>query len=142
MGPIESAPTPVLNTGIIVYGFATNPAGIVPAAYKTSSASTDRKNKSPTESTQQGGLTESISDESAVVSRCLETGNQQLLQGRVFSAESVSKSLYETGLKLARYGGVLDSDMADARRNLHREFRRINARLDQILSVTLAAGDE
>ena len=42
-----------------------------------------------------------MDDESDFLSRCLKTGKQQLLQGRVFSAESISKSLYATGLTLA-----------------------------------------
>ena len=70
------------------------------------------------------------------------SGKQQLLQGRVFSAESISKSLYETGLKLAEYRGLLAPDQADARHDFHQRFRRINQRLDEILAIALARAEE
>ena len=76
---------------------------------------------------------DSIDNESRFLSQCLKTGKQQLLQGRVFSAESISKSLYETGLKLADYRGLLAADQQEARKDFHEEFRRISRRLDEIL---------
>lgn len=81
---------------------------------------------------------DSIDDEGSFLSQCLKTGNQQLLQGRVFSAESISKSLYETGLKLADYRGLLAANQEEARREFHQEFCRISSRLDEILSLALA----
>jgi glycerol-3-phosphate O-acyltransferase len=81
---------------------------------------------------------EAVDDESDFLSRCLKTGKQQLLQGRVFSAESISKSLYQTGLQLARYRGLLPANKAAERRGFHQEFRRITDRLDEILAITLA----
>jgi glycerol-3-phosphate O-acyltransferase len=81
---------------------------------------------------------EAVDDESDFLSRCLKTGKQQLLQGRVFSAESISKSLYQTGLQLARYRGLLATNKAAERRAFHQEFRRITDRLDEILDITLA----
>ena len=81
---------------------------------------------------------DSIDNESRFLSQCLKTGKQQLLQGRVFSAESISKSLYETGLKLADYRGLLAADQEEARDDFHQEFCRISSRLDEILSITLA----
>ena len=50
---------------------------------------------------------DAVDSNSDFLSRCLKTGKQELLQGRVFSAESISKSLYQTGLQLARYRGLL-----------------------------------
>ncbi len=82
-----------------------------------------------------------VDDRNSVLSQCLKTGKQQLLQGRVFSAESISKSLYETGLRLADYRGLLAPDRAEARQDFHAEFRRINARLDEILAITLAKAE-
>jgi glycerol-3-phosphate O-acyltransferase len=84
---------------------------------------------------------DAVDDKSDFLSRCLKTGKQELLQGRVFSAESISKTLYETGCKLASYRGLLAADQADARREFLDEFRRINGRLDEILAITLAQGD-
>ena len=77
-------------------------------------------------------------DEGRFLSQCLRTGKQQLLQGRVFSAESISKSLYQTGLQLADYGGLLAANRAAERDAFHQEFRRITDRLDEILAMTLA----
>ncbi len=79
-----------------------------------------------------------VDDEGGFLSRCLKTGKQQLLQGRVFSAESISKSLYQTGLQLATYQGLLAANRAEERDALHGEFRRITERLDEILAITLA----
>jgi glycerol-3-phosphate O-acyltransferase len=84
---------------------------------------------------------ESIDDEGSFLSECLKTGKQQLLQGRVFSAESISKSLYETGLKLANHRGLLAADQEQARHDFHEEFCRISGRLDDILSIALARAD-
>jgi glycerol-3-phosphate O-acyltransferase len=79
-----------------------------------------------------------IDDEGSFLSRCLKMGKQQLLQGRVFSAESISKSLYATGLKLADYRGLLAPNQEEARHDFHQEFCRISGRLDEILSIALA----
>ena len=85
---------------------------------------------------------DAIDDEAGIISECLKAGKQQLLQGRVFSAESVSKTLYATGMKLANYRGLLAENQAEARRELLQELRRITAHLDKILSLTLAAWDD
>jgi glycerol-3-phosphate O-acyltransferase len=82
---------------------------------------------------------DSIDNESRFLSQCLKTGKHQLLQGRVFSAESISKSLYETGLKLADYRGLLAANQEEARDDFHQEFCGISSRLDEILSITLAS---
>ena len=81
---------------------------------------------------------DSIDNESRFLSQCLKTGKHKLLQGRVFSAESISKTLYETGLKLANYRGLLAANQEEARNEFHQEFCRIRSRLDDILSITLA----
>jgi glycerol-3-phosphate O-acyltransferase len=80
-------------------------------------------------------------DESDFLPRCLKTGKQQPLQGRVFSAESISKSLYQTGLQLARYRGLLPANKAAERRGFHQEFHRITDRLNEILAITLAEAE-
>ncbi len=85
---------------------------------------------------------DAVSDESALLTQCLKTGKQQLLQGRVFSAESVSKTLYGTGLKLAGYRGLLGAGKADARHAFHQELVRIEGRLDDVLSITVADAKE
>lgn len=83
-----------------------------------------------------------ISDRGNFLSQCLKMGKQQLLQGRVFSAESISKSLYETGLQLADHRGLLGANQEEARHDFHQAFCRISGRLDEILSIALArAGD-
>ncbi|MEJ2322816.1 MAG: acyltransferase, partial [Gammaproteobacteria bacterium] len=81
---------------------------------------------------------DAIVDEGAFLTQCLKTGKQELLQGRIFSADSISKSLYQTGLQLARYRGLLVANRAAQRKALDREFRNISERLDQILAITLA----
>ncbi len=83
-----------------------------------------------------------VDDKSAFLSQCLRMGKQLLLQGQVFSAESISKSLYETGYKLADYRGLLAPNQAEARHDFHQEFRRINSRLDEILAITLARAED
>ena len=84
---------------------------------------------------------EAVTNKSAFLSQCLKTGKQELLQGRVFSAESISKSLYETGWKLAEYRELLGADSGDERRELHEEFRGIKRRLDEVLAITTAQAD-
>ena len=84
---------------------------------------------------------DAIDDKAGFLSQCLKTGKHEQLQGRVFAPESISKSLYETGMKLADYRGLLAANRADARHELHQEFRRINKRLDEILAITLAKAE-
>ncbi|MBT8080949.1 MAG: 1-acyl-sn-glycerol-3-phosphate acyltransferase [Gammaproteobacteria bacterium] len=85
--------------------------------------------------------THGLDNKSAFLSQCLKTGKQELLQGRVLSAESISKSLYETAWKLADYRGLLAADEVEARREFHEDFRRIKRRLDEILAITTAQAD-
>jgi glycerol-3-phosphate O-acyltransferase len=85
---------------------------------------------------------DAIGDKNSFLAQCLKTGKQELLQRRVFSAESISKSLYEAGLKLAEYRGLLVENRSSARRDFHREFCRISDRLDEILAITLAKAED
>jgi glycerol-3-phosphate O-acyltransferase len=85
---------------------------------------------------------EAVEDHAALLTRCLKTGKQQLLQGRVVSAESISKSLYETGLRLADYRGLLAANRSAARREFHEGLRRLNKRLEEILAITLAKAED
>jgi glycerol-3-phosphate O-acyltransferase len=85
---------------------------------------------------------DAVTGKSAFISKCLKTGKQELLQGRVFSAESVSKTLYESGWKLAEYRGLLAAGMAEERREFHDEFRGMKRQLDEILAITTAHADQ
>ena len=85
---------------------------------------------------------DAVTDQSSLLAQCLKTGKQQLLQGRVFSAESVSKTLYGTGLKLAEYRGLLAAGQADARQAFHKELVQIEAHLDEVLAITVADAKE
>ena len=82
-----------------------------------------------------------VDNQSDFLSRCLKAGKQELLQGRVFSAESISKTLYESGWKLAKYRGLLAAGQAEARREFHEELRTIKRRLDDVLAITLEQAD-
>jgi glycerol-3-phosphate O-acyltransferase len=85
---------------------------------------------------------DAVDDRAALVSKCMKTGKQQLLQGRVVTPESISKTLYETGLRLADYRGLLSANRSESRRAFHQELRGINKRLDEILAITLAKAEE
>ncbi|MDH3621783.1 MAG: 1-acyl-sn-glycerol-3-phosphate acyltransferase [Gammaproteobacteria bacterium] len=82
-----------------------------------------------------------LNDKSEFLSQCLKTGKQEQLQGRVFSPESISKTLYESAWKLAEYRGLLAANQAEARHDLNQDFRRINSQLEEILAITLAHAD-
>ena len=60
-----------------------------------------------------GAAADAADSNSEFLSRCLKTGKQELLQGRVFSAESISKPLYETAWKLASYKELLAANQAN-----------------------------
>ena len=51
-------------------------------------------------------------DESRFLAACLSLGNQYRLQHRIRSAESISKVLFSTGLRLARNRRLIDDDTA------------------------------
>jgi glycerol-3-phosphate O-acyltransferase len=52
-------------------------------------------------------------DEAAFLTRCMALGEQYRLQGRIRSAESVSKVLFETALRLAKNRDLLAADDPD-----------------------------
>ena len=84
-------------------------------------------------------------DESAFLARCLSLGKQYRLQGRISNAESVSKVLFETALRLARNRGLLDPDvpnLAERRRAFAEEINAAIRRVDIIdaLAASRRAG--
>lgn len=83
-----------------------------------------------------------VADRSAFIQSCLPLGRQMLLQGRVFSAESVSKVLFETALRLAVHRRLLDKDQGAARSELLSELRQISSCLTRLLDITLAGVDD
>jgi len=88
--------------------------------------------------------TEAVEDRAAFVSGCLKLGRQMRLQGRLFSDESVSKSLFETAVKLAAHRDLLQGGAAAAegRQALLTELRAVRRALDAILEITLnGSGD-
>ncbi|MGI9289140.1 MAG: hypothetical protein ACR2P1_27455, partial [Pseudomonadales bacterium] len=48
-------------------------------------------------------------EQKAFVASCLVTGKQLLLQRQLVSSESIAKAMFETGVKVARDYGLLDS---------------------------------
>jgi len=83
--------------------------------------------------------TETSLDEAAFLSKCLSWGKQYQLQRRIRSAESVSKVLFETALRLARNRSLIDPgpDLASRRAIFAEEIRDVIRRIDTI--DTLAA---
>jgi glycerol-3-phosphate O-acyltransferase len=83
-------------------------------------------------------------DQNAVLERCMGLGKQYLLQRRIQSAESVSKVLFETALKLARNRGLLDPapDLAERRKAFADEIRAAIRRTDaiELLAQSRVAG--
>jgi glycerol-3-phosphate O-acyltransferase len=80
-------------------------------------------------------------DESEFLKRCLGLGKQYVLQKRIRNAESVSKILFQTALRLARNRGLLEPDtpeLEEVRRAFAREIRATIRRVDAI--DALAAG--
>jgi glycerol-3-phosphate O-acyltransferase len=74
-------------------------------------------------------------DQAAFLDRCMGLGNQYLLQRRISSAESVSKVLFETALRLARNRGLLEPgapDLAARRKAFADEVRDAIRRADAI----------
>ena len=78
-----------------------------------------------------------IGDDDAFLADCMKLGEQRLMQERIFSAESVSRTLYGTALKLARYRGLTDAGRGEERQAFVHELESIRARLDEILAMTL-----
>jgi len=79
------------------------------------------------------------------VKQCLDLGRQYHLRKRIHSTSSVSKVLFESGLKLARNRGLLetgDPELAAARERFHAEVRAAIRRVDVVdaLAATRRAG--
>jgi len=84
-------------------------------------------------------------DQNAFLGRCMGLGKQYLLQRRIQSAESVSKVLFETAVKLARNRELLDPgplDLAERRRAFADEIRSAIRRADaiELLAQSRVAG--
>jgi glycerol-3-phosphate O-acyltransferase len=81
----------------------------------------------------------------AFLTHCLAVGKQYLLQRRIQSAESVSKVLFESALRLARNRKLLDlgaADLGDQRHAFAEEIREAVRRVDAIdaLAASRRAG--
>ena len=80
-------------------------------------------------------------DPAAFLSECQARGKQYLLQRRSRSAESVSRVLYETGLRLARNQRLVDPDgpeLAERRAAAAAEIRELLRRIDAIDAMAAA----
>ena len=83
-----------------------------------------------------------IENDADFLANCLKFGKQRLLQGRVFSPESVSKTLYENGLKLARYKGIARRQSTGrSEPRCCRSSATLRRDLEQIRALTLASAD-
>jgi glycerol-3-phosphate O-acyltransferase len=84
-------------------------------------------------------------DEGPFVRECLDLGRQYHLRKRIHSTSSISKVLFQTGLKLAGNRGLLDAggpELAEAREAFHKELRAAIRRVDVVdaLAATRRAG--
>ncbi len=84
-------------------------------------------------------------DQNAFLGRCMGLGKQYLLQRRIRSAESVSKVLFETALRLAGNRGLLETgaaDLAERRKAFADEIRDAIRRADaiELLAQSRVAG--
>ncbi|NNL48814.1 MAG: glycerol-3-phosphate acyltransferase, partial [Acidimicrobiia bacterium] len=79
-------------------------------------------------------------DDEAVIKRAMGLGKQYQLQSRIRSPESISKSLFENALKLAknRTGDLSGPDLVAARQALAAEIQDVLERID---AVAVAAVD-
>ena len=82
---------------------------------------------------------EPVDDPRAFVASCLTLGRQLRHEGRIFSEESVSRSLFDTALKLADQRGLTaaSADVGSARLAFFEELQDLGGRLDVILNLTL-----
>jgi glycerol-3-phosphate O-acyltransferase len=82
-------------------------------------------------------------DQKAFIRDCLNTGRQLHLQRQVVSRESIAKTLFDTGLKVAKARGLLDISVSkvelDRRRQSHaNDMRSINRRVRALRSLSSA----
>jgi glycerol-3-phosphate O-acyltransferase len=75
-----------------------------------------------------------LEDEQRFVHECLTHGRQLLLQGRIHGADSVSRELFTTALKLAANRGLIAGD-AEGRRAWLAELVGIRGLLDRIAQI-------
>jgi glycerol-3-phosphate O-acyltransferase len=82
-------------------------------------------------------------DQKAFIRDCLNTGRQLHLQRQVISRESIAKTLFDTGLKVARSRGLLDISVSKAKRDRRRQshaddMRAITRRVRALRSLASA----
>ena len=79
-----------------------------------------------------------VEDPKAFVANCLALGRQLHREGRIFSEESVSRSLFDTAMKVAEQRGLAagSPDVAAARLAFFEELKNLGDRLDVILELT------
>jgi glycerol-3-phosphate O-acyltransferase len=80
-----------------------------------------------------------VADRGAFIADCLKLGRHMRLQGELFSQESVSKSLYESAVKLAAHRNLLQggAEAAAGRKALLAELRDVRKAQEEILAITL-----
>jgi len=82
-----------------------------------------------------------IEDKREFVKVCMTHGAQAHLLQRVFSEESLSKTLYETAYKLADHRGLAastDGNMANDRKIFAEQVRSVSRRLDILLGLSVS----
>ena len=86
---------------------------------------------------------DAVTDRSAFIANCLKLGRHMRLQGRLFSEEAISKSLYESAVKMAAHRDLLrgGADAKQQRDALFAELREVRQALDVILDITLDIAD-
>lgn len=82
---------------------------------------------------------EPVTDRNEFVADCLKLGRHMRLQGRLFSEEAISKSLYESAWKMAAHRTLLQggAEAKQQRDALFAELREVRQALDVILDITL-----
>jgi len=78
-------------------------------------------------------------DTQELLAGCMALGKQLLLQRRVHNKESRSKTVYETGIRLAERRGLLDTEeegIAERRQAFAQEIRVIQRRIEAISALT------
>jgi glycerol-3-phosphate O-acyltransferase len=78
---------------------------------------------------------EALDDESAFLGECLGHGRQMLLQGRIHAADSVSRELFATALKLASNRELLAAGSGEGRRAWVRELSDLRGILERIAQI-------
>ena len=86
---------------------------------------------------------DAVTDRGEFIANCLKLGRHMRLRGRLFSEEAISKSLYETALKMAAHRDLLQggSEAKKQRDALFAELREVRQALDIILDITLENAD-